>query len=43
MTNKNYIPNLPETDKKRIVIIGGGFAGLKFVRKSLCQHYRWYC
>ena len=40
MSEKNYIPNIPETAKKRIVIVGGGFAGLKFVQKSLCQHYQ---
>mgnify|MGYP005842863377 CR=1 FL=1 len=40
MSKKNYIPNIPETDKKRIVIIGGGFAGLKFIQKSLCAHYQ---
>ncbi len=40
MTQKTYIPNIPEIDKKRIVIVGGGFAGLKFVQKSLCQHYQ---
>ena len=25
--------NIPETDKKRIVIVGGGFAGLKLALK----------
>jgi NADH dehydrogenase len=40
MTQKSYIPNIPETGKKRVVIVGGGFAGLKFVQKSLCQHYQ---
>jgi NADH dehydrogenase len=40
MSQKNYIPNIPETGKKRIVIVGGGFAGLKFVQKSLCAHYQ---
>lgn len=40
MTQKTYIPNIPKTGKKRIVIVGGGFAGLKFVQKSLCQHYQ---
>lgn len=29
----NFIPNIPETEKKRIVIVGGGFAGLKLLRK----------
>ena len=27
------IANIPDTNKKRIVIIGGGFAGLKLARK----------
>jgi NADH dehydrogenase len=40
MSQKNYIPNIPETAKKRVVVIGGGFAGLKFIQKSLCQHYQ---
>lgn len=29
----NYIPVIPDTDKKRVVIVGGGFGGLKFLRK----------
>lgn len=29
MNPKNYISNIPVTDDKRLVIIGGGFAGLK--------------
>jgi len=33
MNQKHYIPNIPDTDKKRVVIIGGGFAGLKLLRK----------
>jgi len=28
-----YIPNIPENSKKRIVIAGAGFAGIKLVRK----------
>ncbi len=40
MSPKSYIPNIPETIKKRIVIIGGGFAGLKFVQKSLCRNFQ---
>jgi NADH dehydrogenase len=28
-----YIPNIPVTDKKRVVIVGSGFAGLKFLRR----------
>lgn len=33
MNQKHYIPNIPETGKKRVVIVGGGFAGLKLLRK----------
>lgn len=29
----NTIPNIPKTDRKRVVIVGGGFAGLKLARK----------
>src|SRR5690606_39067304 len=29
------IPNLPDTDTKKIVILGGGFAGLKLARKLM--------
>ena len=28
--------NLPKTDKKRVVIVGGGFGGLKLANK-LCK------
>lgn len=40
MSQKNYIPNIPEIAKKRVVVVGGGFAGLKFIQKSLCAHYQ---
>ena len=33
------IPNLPETDRKKIVVLGGGFAGLKLVRKLMGTEY----
>ncbi len=33
MVTENYILNIPETDKKRVVIVGGGFAGLKLALK----------
>jgi NADH dehydrogenase len=33
--NKLKIQNIPQTDKKRIVVAGGGFAGLEFVA-NLC-------
>lgn len=29
----NYIPNIPDNNKKRIVIVGGGFGGLKLLLK----------
>lgn len=35
MENSNPIRNIPESRKKRIVIIGGGFAGLELAKK-LC-------
>jgi NADH dehydrogenase len=34
---KEYIPNIPETGKPRIVVVGSGFAGLKFIRKMVKQ------
>jgi len=37
MSQKNYNHNISEAVKKSIAIIGGGFAGLKFVQKSLCD------
>jgi len=40
MKQKNYIPNIPETDKKRIVIVGSGFAGLKLVRSLLGKFFQ---
>jgi NADH dehydrogenase len=40
MTSKNYIPNIPATELKRIVIVGGGFGGMKLVKKSLCRNYQ---
>ncbi|MEZ5041991.1 MAG: NAD(P)/FAD-dependent oxidoreductase [Saprospiraceae bacterium] len=36
----NTIPNIPQTDRKRIVIIGGGFAGLKLARKLMKSHFQ---
>ncbi len=33
MKQEQYIPNIPKNNKKRVVIIGGGFAGLKVMRK----------
>lgn len=35
MKNIKLIKNIPDTDKKRVVIIGGGFAGLQLA-KRLC-------
>ncbi len=37
---KSYIPNIPETDKKRVVIVGSGFAGLKLVRGLLGKNFQ---
>ncbi len=33
-------PNIPSTDKKRVVIIGGGFAGIAFARKLANTNYQ---
>jgi NADH dehydrogenase len=33
MDSKNYISNIPVTNQKRVVIVGGGFAGLKLALK----------
>lgn len=33
MNSQNYISNIPPTDRKRVVIVGGGFAGLKLALK----------
>jgi NADH dehydrogenase len=33
MKDKHYIANIPESDLPRLVVIGGGFAGLRFIRK----------
>jgi NADH:quinone reductase (non-electrogenic) len=35
-----YIPNIPQVKQKRIVIIGGGFAGLKLLRKLSKRGYQ---
>ena len=40
MEAKRYIPNIPVTDKPRLVIIGGGFAGLKLVRNLLNKDFQ---
>jgi NADH:ubiquinone reductase (H+-translocating) len=34
------IVNIPETDKRRIVIIGGGFAGLTLARKLINKNFQ---
>lgn len=36
----NYIPNIPDNEKKRIVVAGGGFAGLKLIRKLIGKNYQ---
>jgi NADH dehydrogenase len=40
MEEIRYIPNIPDTDKKRIVVVGSGFAGLKFVRSILRKNFQ---
>jgi len=40
MEEKKYIPNIPESDKPRLVIIGGGFAGLKLVKNMLNKGFQ---
>ena len=40
MEEKKYIPNIPESDKPRLVIIGGGFAGLKLVKNLLNKGFQ---
>ena len=40
MEEKNYIPNIPTTEKPRLVIIGGGFAGLKLVKNMLNKGFQ---
>ena len=40
MNQKHYIPNIPDTEKKRVVIIGGGFAGLKLLRKIIGKGFQ---
>jgi NADH dehydrogenase len=36
----NPIPNLPEVTTKKIVVLGGGFAGLKLARKLMGTKYQ---
>ncbi len=40
MNTKKYIPNIPEASSKRIVVIGGGFAGLKLVTSLIGKGYQ---
>lgn len=40
MSQFKYIPNIPENGKKRIIIVGGGFAGLKLIRSLLGKNYQ---
>lgn len=40
MENKKYIPHIPPSDKPRLVIIGGGFAGLKLVKNMLNKGFQ---
>lgn len=36
----NTIPNIPDIDLPRVIIIGGGFAGLKLARKLSKKHFQ---
>lgn len=40
MKNKRLKVNIPETDQKRVVIIGGGFAGLNLAKKLSKANYQ---
>lgn len=40
MGQNQYIPNIPLSDKKRIVIVGVGFAGLKFLKKINLEKFQ---
>ena len=40
MNQRHYIPNIPKTDKKRVIIVGGGFAGLKLLRKIIAKGFQ---
>lgn len=40
MVQNNYIPNIPDTERKRVVIVGSGFAGLKLVRSLLRKNFQ---
>jgi NADH dehydrogenase len=40
MEDKRYIPNIPESENPRLVIIGGGFAGLKLVKNMLNKGFQ---
>jgi len=40
MEEKKYIPNIPVSDKPRLVVVGGGFAGLKLVRNLLNKDFQ---
>lgn len=40
MNNPAYIPNIPHTKNKRIVIAGAGFAGLKLARKLMGKGFQ---
>ncbi len=39
-TNNQYIANIPDNNKKRIVIVGSGFAGLKLIKKIGCEGFQ---
>ncbi|MFK5855644.1 MAG: NAD(P)/FAD-dependent oxidoreductase [Bacteroidota bacterium] len=40
MKLEKYIPNISENNKKRVIIVGNGFAGLKLMRKIGCDGFQ---
>jgi NADH dehydrogenase len=40
MTAQNYLLNIPETSEKRVVIVGGGFGGLKLALKLYKKNFQ---
>jgi NADH dehydrogenase len=40
MESKKYMPHIPTSEKPRLVIIGGGFAGLRLVRNMIDKVYQ---
>jgi len=40
MSVQNYLLNIPETAQKRVVIVGGGFGGLKLALKLYRKNFQ---